>query len=337
MADDVLKIDTPIGNVDPDIRVGFVLSPRFTLTPFANFVDCLRLAADDADQSRQIHCHWSVVAPDLEPVEASCGVLVTPLEVFPDPTQFDYVVVVGGLLPGCLDQSAETYDFLRHAHASGVTVVGVCTGSFVLAQAGLLDGRVCAVHFDHRHQMASMFPLVRPVTEKIFAGDSGVITCPGGTAALDLAVSLIEEHCGRARAIKGLMSMLVDNRRGGHQLLHRPYGNLTACGNWRVERSIELMERNISRPFAIGELAHRLGTSVRELNRAFTNHAKQSPASIWRTMRLAHAHWLLLNTSRNVTQVAFECGFADTAHFSRWFRRSYNETPSTFRRQRRLA
>ncbi len=332
---DAFSPPSPAPDVEPDIKVGFILSPKFTLLAFASFIDCLRHAADEADRSRQIHCHWKVIAPTLDPVEASCGVKVNPQALFPDPASFDYVVIVGGLLPWCLDLPQTTYDYLLSARRSNVAVAGLCTGSFILANAGLLDDHDCAVHFEHRQQFAGLFPKVRPITDQFFVNDRGLITCPGGTAALDLAASLIKEHCGKARAVKGLVSLLVDQHRATHHMPHRPYEHLAACGDWRVEQSIELMERNFSRPFTIEELARRLGSSLRELNRAFARSARESPSSVWRKLRLSHGHWLLLNTSRSATQIAYECGFTDAAHFSRWFMRIYGETPSAFRTQRR--
>jgi transcriptional regulator GlxA family with amidase domain len=326
---------SPMPSVEPDIKVGFILSPRFTLLAFASFIDCLRHAADESDRSRQIHCRWKIVAPELTPVEASCGVELMPQVVFPDPSEFDYIVMVGGLLPWCLDQPEETYDYLHAARRKNISVAGLCTGSFILANAGLLDDHDCTVHFEHRQQFAAMFPKVRPVTDQIYVNDRGIITCPGGTAALDLAASLVKEHCGQARAVKGLVSLLVDNHRATHHMPHRPYDHLAVCGDWRVEQSVELMERNFSRPFKIQELARRLGSSLRELNRAFARQAHDSPTVVWRKIRLSHAHWLLLNTSRTATQIAYECGFTDAAHFARWFRRTYGESPNAFRVQRR--
>lgn len=326
---------SPPREIEPDLRVGFILSPKFTLLAFASFIDCLRLAADEADRSRQIHCHWRVIAPVLEPVEASCGVKIAPQALFPDPASFDYVVIVGGLLPWCLDLPAETYDYLRTARARNIPVAGLCTGSFILANAGLLDGRECAVHFEHRREFSELFPRVRPVTDQYCVSDHGVMTCPGGTAAIDLAASLVRDHCGKARAVKGMVSLLVDRHRAAHLMPNRAYEHLANCGEWRVEQSVELMERNFTRPITIAELAKRLGSSLRELNRAFARHAGQSPSEVWRRMRLAHAHWLLLNTSRTATQIAYECGFTDAAHFSRWFKRVYGETPNAYRMRRR--
>jgi len=319
----------------PDIKVGFILSPQFTMIAFASFIECLRHAADEADYSRQIFCGWSVVAPDLEPVQASCGVQVLPQQLFPDPQTFDYIVVVGGLLPGCLEHPQETYEYLRVARACKVSIIGLCTGSFVLAEAGFLDGLKSAVHFEHRQQLVAMYPAVIPITDQMYINEGGVITCPGGTTSLDLAFTLIETHCGKARAVKGITSLLVDRRRAQHHIPHRLFDKLTVCGNWRVEQSVDLMQRNISRPFGIAGLAQRLGTSARELNRAFNSCTAESPAAIWRKIRLAHGHWLLINTTRTVTEIALECGFSDTSHFSRWFKTIYSESPLVFRRQRR--
>jgi transcriptional regulator GlxA family with amidase domain len=325
----------PPDGVEPDLKVGFILSPRFSILPFAGFIDCLRHAADEADRSRQIYCRWSVIAPSLDPIRSSCGLDVVPRETFPDPGLFDYIVVVGGLLPWCLDHPPETFGYLRQCRAEGVSIVGLCTGSFIIAGAGLLGGRRCGVHFEHKHQLVELFPDVIPVSDEIYVSDGGIITCPGGTAAIDLAVALITEHCGKARAVKGLTSLLVDRHRATHHIPPRTHASLASCGNWRVEVAVSFMERNLSQPFGIGELARRMGTSQRELDRAFAKHVGKKPSLVWRTMRLAHGHWLLVNTSRTITQIAHECGFADAAHFCRWFKTTFGETPNSFRIRRR--
>jgi transcriptional regulator GlxA family with amidase domain len=325
---------SPMPDTTPDIRVGFILSPNFSLLPFASFIDSLRHAADEADFSRQIYCHWKIIGPTLEPVSASCGVDFTPHEIFPDNVEFDYLVIVGGQLPQCLEHPQETLRYLQLAYESNISIVGLCTGSFILAQAGLLDDRRCAIHVDHLNQLKQLFPRSLPVSDQIYVNDNEIITCPGGTAALDLAFSLIEERCGKARAIKGLVALSVEKHRAAHHRPNRPYGHLSVCGNWRVEQAIEIMERYISTPLKIHELAKKLNTSERELNRAFKQHAGEPPSAIWRKMRLSHGHWLLVNTTKAATRIAFECGFSDSAHFCRWFKRVYAETPIEFRKHR---
>lgn len=321
----------PFPEISPDLRVGFILSPQFSLLPFASFIESLRHAADESDFSRQVYCHWKVIGPTLDPVTASCGVQLSPQETFPDFTEFDYIVVVGGLLPHCLEQAPQTLDYLRKAYAANVSIVGLCTGSFIVAQAGLLDNRRCAIHIDHLEQMKQLFPLSLPQSDQIYVNDNEIITGPGGTAALDLAFSLIEERCGKARAIKGLAALSVEKHRAAHHRPNRPYGNLSVCGNWRVEQAIEIMERQLATPLKIHHLAKTLNSSVRELNRAFKAHAGEPPTVIWRKMRLSHGHWLLVNTTKTVTRIALECGFSDSAHFCRWFKKTYAETPIAFR------
>jgi transcriptional regulator GlxA family with amidase domain len=323
--------------VEPDLRVGFVLSPNFTLLAFAGFVEALRHAADESDRSRQIYCSWTCLGADLAPVRASCGVEMRPWEVYGDPARFDYLVVVGGLLSDFRQHAPETFAFIRLAAEQGVTLVGLCTGSFALAEAGLLDGRRCAVHLRHRQELIDLYPEVIPVSDERYVIDGKIITCPGGTAAIDLAVALIGRHCGEARALKGLAQMIVSEHQAAQQRVRSPYEDLANCGDWRVERAIELMQQNIGEPLSIEGLARVMGTTVRQLDRAFGDRAKLPPAAFWREMRLQHARWRLLNSSRTVTQIAHECGFADCAHLSRWFRRSFNESPRNYRRRRRQA
>lgn len=119
--------------VSPRLRIGFLLAPRFTLSAFANFMDVLRLAADDGDGSRQLRCRWSVLSADMAPVQSSCGVRIEPDERLGDPSRFDYIVVVGGLIDNGAGLSAEQNAFLHRAVAAKVSLAGLCTGMFTLA------------------------------------------------------------------------------------------------------------------------------------------------------------------------------------------------------------
>src|SRR5882724_7242129 len=131
------------------LSVGFVLLPNFTLIAFSAIVDLLRLSADEGDRSRPERCSWSVLAPDLEPITASCGLQVLPWETFSNPARFDYIVVVGGLLDRGLTYHPAMLDFLRAGAARGISIAGIGTGSFALAEAQLLRGRKCCVSWYH--------------------------------------------------------------------------------------------------------------------------------------------------------------------------------------------
>src|SRR5713226_2599928 len=114
------------------LRVGFVLMHNFTLTAFSSFIDVLRLAADKGDRSRPIDCSWHVMSPNRGRSKASCGIVIQSSSELLDPSALDFVVVVGGLLQGMPELPKEIGKYLRRVSDAGVSLIGVCTGSFVL-------------------------------------------------------------------------------------------------------------------------------------------------------------------------------------------------------------
>lgn len=192
----------------PRLKAGFLLCPHFTLVAFAGFLDALRLAADDGDRSRQLQCSWKIFTADDAPVVSSCGATVKPTNNLDDPAQFDYIVVVGGLLHGGQKVPRAFYRFLKDAASRGVPLVGLCTGSFVLARAGLLDGYLTCVSWFHREEFVAEFPQCRITTNQMFVADRQRLTCAGGTSVVHLAAYLIEREIGRANAMKALRILI---------------------------------------------------------------------------------------------------------------------------------
>lgn len=322
------------GDVAPDLRLGFILTPAFTILPLAGFIDAVRHSSDEADRSRQVFCHWEVLSADMEPIRSSAGLSVTPWKTFRDAGQYDYLVIVGGLIDRLEEIHPDTLAFISAQHKSGVKLVGLCTGSFAIAKAGLLDGKRAAIHAHHRLEFLEMFPNAVPVENELYVSDDGIITCPGGTAAIDLAVEILIEHCGRSRGMKGLTALVVDEHRSAHEVGRLPYQDLEYCGNWRVEQAAKIMRQKLREPHTTQKLAKMLGSTVRQLNRVFQEYANATPQEVWRDMRLQHARWRLMNSKRTITQIAHECGFSDSSHFSRWFKARFGETPSEYRKHR---
>ena len=319
-------------DITPEMRVGFILSDTFSLLPVASFLDALRHAADESDFGRQIYCSWKIIGPVKGRIITSSSGLTCRVESkFPDPAEFDYLVVAGGHLPECLALCDAVFDYIRLARKKNVMLVGICTGSFILAKAGVLENTRCAVHVEHSQQMRLMFPETIPVTDQFIVSDNDTHTCPGGSTALDLAFSLIRSRCGRSRAVKSLTSLMVGKERLAKLAPDREYAQLFFCGNSKVEGALSIMESHLSSPFSIKELAARVNISPNGLLVAFNRYAGMGPMEIWRNMRLFHSRSLLLNTNLTITQVAFESGFSDCAHFSRWFKKKFNVSPSDFR------
>ncbi|KIC40220.1 hypothetical protein RA27_15500 [Ruegeria sp. ANG-R] len=320
--------------IDPDVRFAFILTPAFTILPLAGFIDAVRHSSDEADRSRQVFCHWDVLSHDKEPVCSSSGLSIAPWKTYDEAGEYDYIVVVGGLIDQLDGIHADTFEFLQKQHALGTKLVGLCTGSFAIAKAGLLGGKRAAIHAHHRPEFMAMFPESIPIENELYVSDDGILTCPGGTAAIDLAVEILIERCGRSRGMKGLTALVVDEHRMAHEVGRLPFQDLEECGNWRVEQAIKIMRQKLREPDTTEHLAAMLGSTVRQLNRVFLKHAKATPQEVWRDMRLQHARWRLMNSKRTVTQIAYECGFSDSSHFSRWFKTRFGETPRTYREQR---
>jgi transcriptional regulator GlxA family with amidase domain len=314
----------------PLLSVGFVLADYFTLSAFSLFVDQLRLAGDEGDRSRQILCRWSVMTSRPDPVRSSCGVSVGRTSPFVDPRQFNYIVVVGGILHAGRQLDEETIRYLKEADAAGVTLVGLCTGSFILARAGLMTGRKCCVSWYHYQDFMDEFPHHHPVADQLFVVDGDRITCSGGGGTADLATYLIERHIGRAVAQKSRHVLLLDRARlGSDAQPHPPIAE--GVVDERIRRAMLLMEQHLTDPLPIADIAQRLNLSTRQLERLFQTVARMRPAAFYRSLRLRYARWLLDNTNRLVTDIALDAGFSDCAHFSRQFKAMHGFTPSATR------
>ncbi len=313
--------------------VGFVLLRNFTLFPYAAIADALRLAADQGDLSRQINCKWTILGNTSEQIRASCGIEITPWEDFGDPERFDYVIVVGGLLHREVPACDETLDFLVRAAEKGVSVVGVCTGVFTLARAGLLKGRRCCVSWFHYQNLMDEYGEIELVADQIFVTDGNIITCAGGAGAVDLAAWIIERHLGKATAQKSLHIMLTDRARPGNTPQPQPPLALNVQ-DFRVKRAALLIEQNLTEPLSVEEVASSVHISKRQLERLFRKELGMGIQEFSRRLRLHYGLWLLLNSERRVTEIAYQCGFSDTSHFSRLFRSTYEVSPAAARREK---
>ncbi|MFG1293493.1 GlxA family transcriptional regulator [Xanthobacter versatilis] len=334
---------TPPGARHPSakLRVGFVLMHNFTLTAFSSFVDVLRLAADEGDRSRPIGCSWQVMSPGRRPARSSCGIDIQPTADLGDPGDFDYIVVVGGLLHGMPPLPAAVASWLQRAAKANVPLVGVCTGSFVLCRLGLMAQRKCCVSWYHYRDFLEEFPTLVPVADQLFVVDGDRITCSGGAGVADLAAQLVTQHLGSAVAQKALNILLIDRPRTADSAQPAPGLGQGSPGEGRpgdggiedarVSRALLLMEQNLAEPLPIAALADALAVSPRQLERLFAERLGESPQESYLALRLRHARWMLANTPFSAARIAADLGFADGSHFGRAFKARFGETPAAFR------
>lgn len=317
----------------PPLRVAFTLLPRFTLTAFAGFVDALRLAGDVGDRSLPHHVTWRLIGKDTHPVASSAGAAVAHTATFADPGEFDCLVVVGGTLYRDLVYDDELLRYIRKAAAKDLTIIGLCTGVFALAKAGVMQGHRTCVHGYHIQDFQEQFPGLATAINQIFVEDGKRLTCAGGVACIDAAGRIIEKHFGAARARKLLPHLLVDELRLADHAQISYVKNFFEVQDERVRMAVFLMQQNISEPIAINSIAEAIGVPLRQIERGFRKELGVSPSTFYRNMRLERARWLLHHSGLSITQTAFECGFADTSHLTRSFKSHFRELPTEYRQR----
>jgi len=320
--------------VKPQLAIGFILQPDFTLIAFSSFVDALRLAADEGDRSRPLRCSWAVLSEDMRRIRASCGVEVSPTRELGDPAEFDYIVVVGGLLGGGRRLSPALKRYLAQAAAARRTLIGVCTGSFLLARAGLMRHHRSCVSWFHYRDFVLEFPDHAVTSDQLFVVDRNRITCAGGASVMHLAAYLIERHVGKPEAQKALRIMIEKAALPSRSPQPQPAFDTDTDNVW-IRRAMLLIERGTGSRFSVLDLARELHVSARHLERLFRDEFGTSPSEVARRLRLKRAHELLVETTQPISEVALETGFADGSHFSRRFRDAYGKSPSQVRRDAR--
>ena len=219
---------------------------------------------------------------------------------------------------------------LREAHARGARIAALCTGAFVLAAAGLLDGRPCATHWMHADELARRHPTVDVRADVLYVDDGDVLTSAGKTAALDLCLHLVSRDLGAAAA-NGLARRLVvpAHRTGGQAQFVAPPARPRPSGG--LAPTLEWARARLDRPLTVTDLAAHAGLSSRQLARRMHAELGTGPLEWLHRERVSRARELLESTDAGIDQVAESCGLGTAASLRRHFRRAMGVSPSTYR------
>ncbi|MEU4190511.1 helix-turn-helix domain-containing protein [Kribbella sp. NPDC026611] len=241
------------------------------------------------------------------------------------------LLIVAGWRDPVEKPPASMLDLVRSAAAAGVTVASLCTGAFVLAAAGLLDGRTATTHWRHAPVLARDYPLVTvdPAVLYIDAGD--VLTSAGSAAGMDLCLHLVRRMYGAAPANELARQMIVAAHREGGQAQYLPQTMALATGTGAVAASTEWMAGRLDQQITVAELAARCHLSSRQYVRRFTELTGTSPYQWLLRQRIARACELLETTEAGVDEIARSCGFGDATGLRAQFRRRLGTTPTAYR------
>lgn len=299
-------------------RVGVLLFDAFSTYCLANAVEPLRAANTLA---RRDLYRWSYLSLAGAPVTSSSGLPVTPEGRLTDHPGGDLLLV----MPSYHYQSHATPACLRALRAASTRykrVVGLDTGSWLMAAAGLLDGQLATIHWDELEIFAERFPEVS-VTEARFVSEGRMLSCGGGVTALELMLALIGETHGAMLALEvGALFM------HGERLEHDSHRGPSGGG---ISSAVTIMRRNIEAPLPVAAIARRVGVTQKALERGFKVETGQSPRDVYLAIRMNAARRMVEQTRLSVAEIAARTGYEDASAFTRAFRRAYGTTPRGLR------
>ena len=296
------------------LQISILLFDRFSNHCLANVLEPLRAAND---LSGQHVFEWNIVVLAGQGVHSSSG-----LRLEADAQLAD--------MRGDILMVMPSYGFLTHANVTTSralraaarrfgTLAGLDTGSWLLAQAGLLDGLRATIHWDELDRFSERFSEVDVQKEAVIY-DRNRITCGGASTAFALAMQLIEKQQGAA------LSLLVEN------LFSGAYAQRPVRRGGIAARAVDLMRAHIEEPLPIAQLAQQLGRSQKHLEQQMLARLGAAPQVIYRRIRLERARQLSLDTNISVAEISVRCGYQDASAMTRAFRSEYGTTPQALRR-----
>ncbi|WP_292342164.1 GlxA family transcriptional regulator [Mesorhizobium sp.] len=312
----------------------FYIVPEFTMLAFTFAIEALRLA--NAIMGEEVY-RWRIVSVDGDPVRSSCGLSVSPdrsVAAERSSTRAErpnmIVVCTGWHVERAVDKSVAGW--LRQSRNFGIPVAGICTGAYILANAGMLAGRRCTIHWENLPIFRETFPSAI-VGSGLIESDDDIHTCVGGTASFDMMLHLIEKDCGRRVALAICEQAIVDRIREPFERQPSPLRTLGSV-NPLVLSAVQFMEDSIADQTDIAAVARHIKLSRRQMERLFARELATSPSRYLLELRLDRARLMLLQSSMAIIDVAVACGFVSGSHFAKCYKAFHGVSPQQMRTQR---
>jgi AraC family transcriptional regulator, glycine betaine-responsive activator len=303
-------------------HVALILVPEFTMMPVTSAIEPLRTANRVSNKSIY---KWTLHSIDGQPVTASNG-LVTMVNGDLESIPADAAIMVCSGLNVQHNTDKRLLSWLRKTSRRGINIGAVCTGAHILAEAGLLDGYKCTIHWENIPGFSEAFPDIE-ATGGLFEIDDDRFTSAGGTTALDMMLSLISSQHGQELAAQVAEAVLHAPIRHHSENQRLSLPARIGARHPKLIAIIEKMEENLEDPLSPSLLAKQAGLSTRQLERLFRRYLDRSPKRYYLELRLKKARSLLLQTDMSVINVALASGFSSPSHFSKCYRGFYGRTP----------
>lgn len=303
-------------------RFVFLLLDRFTMLSFAGAIEPLRIA--NRISGKPIY-EWRLIGEGGVSATCSNGASFQLDMGLEELDRDDTLLVCGGIDV----QHATTKPiiaWLRREARRGMAIGGLCTGSWTLAKAGLLDGKKATIHWENQDGFLEEFEEVK-LTKSVFVVDGNRLSTAGGTSSIDLMLKLIATDHGDEVANTVADQLIYSSIRTDQDTQRLSIPTRIGVRHPKLSQVIQMMEANIEDPISPADLAEEVGMSTRQLERLFRRYLNRSPKRYYMELRLQKARNLLMQTDMSVINVALACGFASPSHFSKCYRAHYNTTP----------
>lgn len=317
-------------NSDPNPEhFGFLLVPNYSMIAFSSTIEPLRLANQVVGKTLY---KWSICTLDGRAVKASNGIKLTPHCRIDDMDDLSVFFVCGGI--GIADYWTKAMQAaLRKIVMQRNIIIGaICTGSYLLAKAGLLNGYKSTIHWENIASMREEFPNAQ-FSDDLYQIDRDRITCAGGQAALDMMLNLIGDKHGSKLTSMISELALCERIRNADDRQRIPLQLHLGSSQPKLIEAVTLMEANLEEPISLDELSSYVGISRRQLERLFQKHLSCVPTRYYLNLRLSRARLLLLQTSKSIVDIALASGFISAPHFSKCYRDMFGIPPRDERRK----
>jgi AraC family carnitine catabolism transcriptional activator len=310
-------------------KVAFLVLPEFSSLGLAACIEPLFIANW---LSQRAVFDWTIVSPDGASVRASNGRITEVDGDLETAAGCETVFVLASFDPRRTLAGRRIVRWFKRLARVGVEIGGIENGSLVLAEAGLLDGHRVAVHWDNALGFHEHYPKSETTTQ-LFVRSRDRITCAGASAILDMMIAWIGWHADAALAGETADHLLLGRPRAADTAQRAASAGTMASTDAAVLQARAIMSRHIEEPLMCGEIARRVGLSLRQIERRFKGELKSSMLQQYRQIRMAKAHQLLQQTGLSVTEVALSCGFVSPGYFCRLYRSQFGCSPSRDRTQ----
>lgn len=309
-------------------HIGFYLVPQFSLIAFSSAIEVLRMANQ---LSAQTLYRWTLSSSDGEAVSCSNGLSLSVGHSARTHERYDAVFVCGGLNIHRL-QDEPGIQWMKQLDKQGAVLGALCTGTYLLARAELLNDYRCTIHWENLAAAREEFPHL-VMSPELYEIDRNRYTCAGGSAPMDMMLSEIRALHGADLATRISEQYMCERIRDKNDRQRIPLIQRIGASQPKLAEAVSLMEANIEEPMTLDELSHHVNLSRRQLERLFQRYLHCVPTRYYLELRLERARQLLLQSSMPIVDIALACGFVSAPHFSKCYRDTFSLPPRDERRR----